>query len=389
MARSVITNFNKMNTKTSYSQYQNNLFEDNVQVSFLNDIKIIKNNRTYFLERNTKFESFSPENRRYLGNKNKLLGFIDDIVKDQCGEITSICDIFAGTGVVGLNYNKSGIKVISNDILRSNYIPLKSFLQSDFLDTIRIKKLIDHLNGLNLDEENYFSENYGGTYFTIENARKIGRIREEIEVLELSENEKSILLTSLIYATDKVANTVGHYDAYRKIIDQVQSVKLLVPNISITNNKNNEVYCEDANELVKRIEVDVLYLDPPYNSRQYSDAYHLLENLVTWKKPEVFGVAKKMNRDNLKSRYCLKDATIAFQDLIKKANCKHILVSYNNTGDSKDSRSNARISDREMIEILQRKGDLTIYEMSYKTFTTGKTKKDENIERVFYCRVTK
>ena len=378
-----------MNNQILHSQYQNRLFEfeDDIQVSFLNDIKIIKNNRTYFLERNTRLETFSPENRRYLGNKNKLLGFIDDIIKDQCGEIKSICDIFAGTGVVGLNYNKGNVKVISNDILKSNFIPLKSFLQSDFPDLTRIKKLIDHLNKINNTTDNYFSENYGWTYFTIENARKIGNIRQEIENIEITENEKNILLTSLIYATDKVANTVGHYDAYRKIIDQTQPLKLLIPNIPTVNNVKNEVYCEDANKLIKRIETDVLYLDPPYNSRQYGDAYHLLENLVTWEKPEVFGVAKKMNRDHIKSEYCLKGASQAFEDLIKNAKCKHILVSYNNTGETKDSRSNARISDRDMVRILKSKGELTIYEMSYKTFTTGKTKQDNNVERVFYCKV--
>ena len=300
-----------MNNQILHSQYQNRLFEfeDDIQVSFLNDVKIIKNNRTYFLERNTRFETFSPENRRYLGNKNKLLGFIDDIIKDHCGEIKSICDIFAGTGVVGLNYNKGNVKVISNDILKSNFIPLKSFLQSDFSDLIRIKKLIEHLNQINNTTDNYFSENYGGTYFTIENGRKIGNIRQEIENIEITENEKNILLTSLIYATDKVANTVGHYDAYRKIIDQTQPLKLLIPNIPTVNNVKNEVYCEDANKLIKRIETDVLYLDPPYNSRQYGDAYHLLENLVNWEKPEVFGIAKKMNRDHIKSEYCLKNAT--------------------------------------------------------------------------------
>ena len=300
-----------MNNQILHSQYQNRLFEfeDDIQVSFLNDIKIIKNNRTYFLERNTRLETFSPENRRYLGNKNKLLSFIDDIIKDQCGEIKSICDIFAGTGVVGLNYNKGNVKVISNDILKSNFIPLKSFLQSDFPDLTRIKKLIDHLNKINNTTDNYFSENYGGTYFTIENGRKIGNIRQEIENIEITENEKNILLTSLIYATDKVANTVGHYDAYRKIIDQTQPLKLLIPNIPTVNNVKNEVYCEDANKLIKRIETDVLYLDPPYNSRQYGDTYHLLENLVNWEKPEVFGVAKKMNRDHIKSEYCLKNAT--------------------------------------------------------------------------------
>ena len=61
---------------------------------------------------------------------------------------------------------------------------------------------------------------------------------------------------------------------------------------------------------------DFCYIDPPYNSRQYSDAYHLLENLALWKKPEVFGKAKKMDRSHIKSKYCGKDAVLEFQDLI-------------------------------------------------------------------------
>ena len=65
-------------------------------------------------------------------------------------------------------------------------------------------------------------------------------------------------------------------------------------------NKENELYNKDINELVRHISADVIYLDPPYNSRQYCDAYHLLENVVHWKKPKVRGVAKKMDRTFLK-----------------------------------------------------------------------------------------
>ena len=85
----------------------------------------------------------------------------------------------------------------------------------------------------------------------------------------------------------------GHYDAFRKTLDTVQPMRLLVPEFSSENNWNNEIYREDANELIKKINFDVLYIDPPYNSRQYSDAYHLLENLAIWEKPIVHGVAKK------------------------------------------------------------------------------------------------
>ena len=169
----------------------------------------------------------------------------------------------------------------------------------------------------------------------------------------------------------------------------LQPIKLLVPDIDYSRNINNEVHQEDANALVRKISCDVLYIDPPYNSRQYSDAYHLLENLAEWKKPEVIGIGKKMNRSHIKSDYCLKSATSAFADLIRNADCKHILLSYNNTGDSKDGRSNARMSDDEILQILNDKGDVEIFEKDYKAFTTGKSNGENNAERIFYCKVTK
>lgn len=332
---------------------------------------------------------FQLQNRRYLGNKYKLLGFIEDIINEKCDGFNSFCDIFAGTGVVGGRFNQKNIKVISNDILASNYFPLKAFLGASKLNDKKIEEKITLLNSISDVEDNYFSNHYGNTYFTLENARKIGAIREKIEEIAESEDEKAALVTALLYAVDKVANTVGHYDAFRKKLDTIQPLRLLVPDIDISNNWNNEIYREDANQLVKRISFDILYIDPPYNSRQYSDAYHLLENLATWEKPTVYGIAKKMNRDHLKSEYCLKSAPEAFSDLIRNANCKHILVSYNNTGESKDGRSNARISDNQIMEALKSRGDVEIFERDYKAFTAGKSNGDGHTERVFYCNVRK
>ncbi len=301
----------------------------------------------------------------------------------------SLCDVFAGTGVVGARFNHPDIKIISNDFLFANYACLQAFLgaSKDLQKSISVK--IEHLNDLSNNKENYFSENFGGTYFTEENARKIGAVREEIDKIAESEDEKNILICSLIYAVDKVANTVGHYDAFRKKLDMLQPIKLLVPDIDYSRNINNEVHREDANTLIRKISCDVLYIDPPYNSRQYSDAYHLLENLAEWKKPEVAGIGKKMDRSHIKSDYCLKSATSAFADLIRNADCKHILLSYNNTGDSKDGRSNARMSDDEILQILNDKGDVEIFEKDYKAFTTGKSNGENNAERIFYCKVTK
>src|SRR3990167_3660226 len=333
-------------------------------------------------------------NRRFLGNKTKLLGFIGDIVADKCRGYYTFCDIFAGTGVVGQYFNRPDTKVISNDILDSSYTSLQCWLTTKNYNKEKIANIINFLNDIQPKKENYVSEKFGGSYFTKENALKIGAVREEIERLdekgEVNKEEKNILLTSLIYSIDKVANTVGHYETYRKKLDTIQSLKLLVPDIDTKNNANNEIYQKDANQLVREIKCDVLYIDPPYNSRQYGDSYHLLENIITWKKPKVEGVGKKMaERGHLKSRYCLKGATEAFEDLIQNAQTNHILISYNNTGEKKNERSNAKIPDNRIVEILKAKGEVEVFEREYKGFTTGKSDTQGHTERVFYCKVTK
>lgn len=332
---------------------------------------------------------FELQNRRFLGNKFKLLGLIARIIDAKCHGFKSLCDIFAGTGVVGARFNKPEVKIIANDTLLSNYLPLATFLGSKLLDLKKLERTIHHLNRLTVETDNYFSEHYGNTYFTLENARKIGAVRDEIETIAETEAEKQALITSLLYAADKVANTVGHYDAFRKKLEALQPVELRIPKIIVANNSNNEVYREDANELIRKIECDVLYVDPPYNSRQYCDTYHVLENLATWQQPQVFGKARKMDRTHLKSQYCLKQAPQAFAGLIRNANCAHILISYNNTGDSKDIRSNARITDDEIIEVLSVRGNVEIFEQNYQAFTAGKSDTRGNAEHIFYCKVAR
>ena len=390
---SFFTDIQRAESKTTHyvsDGVQNSLFDllETEQPTYTPTIKKI--HKIYFSPDNRiKPGRFQLQNRRFLGNKYKLLGFIEDIVNEKCNGFSVLCDIFAGTGVVGERFNEKNIKVIANDFLASNYIPLKAFLGTVAVDFEEIEKKINLLNNLEAHEDNYFSEHFANTYFTLKNARKIGAIREKIDEITNNENEKAVLIAALLYAVDKVANTVGHYDAYRKKLDTVQPLRLLVPDFEPENNANNEIHKEDANQLIRKISCDVLYIDPPYNSRQYSDAYHLLENLTTWEKPPVHGKAKKMDRSHIKSDYCLKSASRAFANLILNANCKHILLSYNNTGESKDGRSNARISDEQIINILKSRGEVDIFERSYKAFTTGKSDTAGHAERVFYCKVTK
>jgi len=329
--------------------------------------------------------------RRYLGNKNSILPFIDEIIKTEIGEFDSFCDIFSGTGVVGEHFNSQDKKIISNDLLYNNFVSLNAFLSPQNFDELKLLKIIDEFNKLEITRDNYFSKNFGDRYFAIAIARKIGYIREKIKNLfvehKINQHEKNILLTSLMYSVDRIANTVGHYDAYIKKEIKNQKLEMKMLNISTTKNQNNEIHNKDANLLVRDIECDVLYLDPPYNSRQYCDAYHLLENLSLWNKPEVFGVAKKFDRTKIKSDYSKINAPKSFDDLIQNAKCKYILLSYNNMGNKGNTRSNAKISDEDIMKSLSKRGKVKVFEKSYKEFNAGNTKVGDNKERIFFVKV--
>lgn len=327
-------------------------------------------------------------NRRYLGNKYKLLPFITKVVNEECSDIDSVADIFAGTGAVSSAFTEK--LLITNDLMYSNYICNYAWFGAEEYDPQTIIDCVVRYNSLSDLEDNYMTENFSDTYFSRDDCAKIGYIRENIESLyendRINQRERAILITSLLYAMDKIANTCGHYDAYRKGVVFDKTLELYVPLAEVHNNADNKCYNTDANELVKKIKSDLVYIDPPYNSRQYCDAYHLLENVARWEKPEVFGVAKKMDRSSMKSKYCTQSATEAFELLIKDINAKYILLSYNNMAAKGNDRSNAKISDDDILRILKKKGEVKVFSESYKAFTTGKSDIDDNQERLFLCR---
>ena len=272
----------------------------------------------------------------------------------------------------------------------SNYICNYAWFGAEEYDPQIIIDCVVRYNALTDLEDNYMTDNFADTYFSRDDCAKIGYIREDIEVLykkgDINTRERAILITSLLYAMDKIANTCGHYDAYRKGVEFDKSLELYVPMANRQNNPNNQCFNMDSNELVKNIEADLVYIDPPYNSRQYCDAYHLLENVARWEKPEVFGVARKMDRSTMKSKYCTQSATEAFEQLIGDIKAKYILLSYNNMAEKGNDRSNAKISDQDIMRILEKKGEVKVFSESYKAFTTGKSDIDDNQERLFLCR---
>lgn len=339
-------------------------------------------------------KKISINNRRYIGSKYRMINFIDEVMKKEKIEYSSFLDLFGGTGIVGDFFNSQKTKVYVNDLLKSNYLSYLAWFGNEKIDKKKIQNYIELYNSLDNLEDNYFSLNFSNTYFSEFNCKKIGYIRENIESNyingELNTRERAVLITSLLYAMDKIANTVGHYDAYRKNGNLDRTLELCMLDLkSNTNNKNNKVFNEDSNELVKKIKADVVYIDPPYNSRQYSDAYHLLENVAMWEKNEVFGVAKKMERTGIKSKYCSVSAPLTFKDLIENINAKYIIVSYNNMGAKGASRSQAKISDDDILSILRKKGKVKVYETDFNQFNTGKTHIDNHKERLFVCKVGK
>lgn len=333
------------------------------------------------------YKTLRINNRRYLGNKFKLLSFITGVVEAECSGIEVVADIFAGTGAVSSAF--TGKTLITNDLMYSNYICHYAWFGAEPYDPQRIVDFVTKYNAKTNCGENYMTRNFSDTYFSKSDCAKIGYIREDIERNykkgNLSKRERAILITSLLYAMDKIAVTCGHYDAYRKGAEFEASLELHVPLAEVHNNPANICFNEDANNLVKRIEADLVYIDPPYNSRQYCDAYHLLENVAHWEKPQVFGVAKKMDRTGMKSRYCTASAAQAFETLVNDIKAKYILLSYNNMAEKGNSRSNAKISDEDILRILGKKGTVKVFEEQYKAFTAGKSDIGENAERLFLC----
>lgn len=330
--------------------------------------------------------------RRYIGNKSKLSDWIfDNIQKYTTGN--SFFDVFAGTGSISskaLNFYDS---IYINDFLVSNNLIYKAFFEDAEYNINKLNNIVNYFNSLDSKKlsENYFDKNFGDKYFGKFDARKIGFIREELSNLrinkKINDKEYNILLSSLIYSIDKIANTVGHYEAYIKnnVLDNKLYIKLI--NVFNTKNKKINIYREDANKLAPNIISEIVFLDPPYNSRQYSRFYHLIENLVEWEKPKLFGVALKPSEKNM-SEYCRKKAPEVFNNLILSLNCKYIVTTYNNTYNSKSSSSINKISFKEILNSLNSVGKTKIFEKDYNYFNAGKTNFDNHKEFLFITEVS-
>ena len=329
---------------------------------------------------------FQLQSRRYIGGKQKLTEWIFSIINKEC-KGDSFVDIFAGTGVVSAVAAKQFKEIVVNDFLHSNYVIYEAFFSNGKWDRNKIDNIIQEYNSLvgkNI-KENYFSKHFGGKYFSKNSAKIIGYVREHLEQTRenLTDREYYILLTSLLYTIDKIANTVGHYDAYFKrdaILDN-----FFMRSIEPIKFSNVSIFREDANLLAKRIKTDVVYIDPPYNSRQYSRFYHVLETLVKWDKPVLYGVALKPAPENM-SDYCRTSAKDRFMELVRDIDAKYFVVSYNNTYTSKSNSSKNKITLKEIKDILNKHGKTKVFEKDYRHFNAGNTDFNNHKEYLFVTK---
>ena len=276
----------------------------------------------------------------YIGSKLSLMDFLVDSVEQICGKSSGVfADLFAGTGVVGATFKKKGFKILANDIQHYSYVLNKHYIEnSETIDS----SLLAYLN--HLDElEGFVYKNYcagsgsGRNYFTDENGKKCDAIRTEIECLysrgEISENQYYYLLASLINSVDKCANTASVYGAFLKHIKKSALKKFDLELLPIIDGEAGTVFNEDANNLIPKVSGDILYLDPPYNARQYCANYHVLESISRYDNPVLSGKTGLRDYNGQRSLYCsIKTVESSFDALLSNADFKYIFLSYNNEG---------------------------------------------------------
>lgn len=341
----------------------------------------------------------------YIGSKYSLVEFIKDSILETLAtanetrqpEDMVFADLFAGTCAVGGAFKSLGYKVIANDIQYFSYVLCRHIIGNDGSpDADRRDYLIDALNNTE-GAEGFIYKNYsyGGTadkpfrrmYFSDSNAKKCDGMRIELEKWKdenaISENEYYFLLSSLVNSIDKYANTASVYGAFLKKLKKSALKDMVLAPLPSVPGCPGEVYNEDISELVKKISGDILYLDPPYNARQYCTNYHLLETVARYDEPEIYGKTGLREYSKEKSVFCnTQQVSKAFEALIKNANFKYVFLSYNNEG---------LMSFNEIEKIMKKYGRYKVYMTEHRRFKADNARdcKAKTTVEYLHCLIKK
>ena len=290
---------------------------------------------------------------RYIGGKRHLLNSIVNEIQSLTENVRTVIDIFSGSGIVSTCLKNSGYNVIGNDFLYFAYVLGRGTVALSKIprfENLGIDNPLDCLNSLKLGDTDisvddcFIYQNYSPhndtkrMYFQENNALKIDLIRLTIEKWKhkalITDDEYFYLLASLVGSVPYVSNIAGVYGAYLKHWDaRTYNLLELKPPDIIENNVTIEFYNEDCCSLLPKISGDLLYADPPYNSRQYLPNYHILETVARYDYPAIHGVTGMRDYSNQRSDFCVaRKVEDAFRNMIEEANVRYILISYNNEG---------------------------------------------------------
>lgn len=305
------------------------------------------------------------------------MGFIDSVVTECVAKINKpsggivLCDLFSGSGKVA-NHFKDRFKVVANDLEYYSFATLSNLLNNDSSVAYECQPIVDWMNYAMEGDEGFIYKNYseqaGRTYFTDENAMKIDAgislVYDMYGRGELTDQQFYYCLCSVLEAADKVSNTTGLYTAYLKEF-KASSIKPIYFKAFDLKDAvaSNDVYMGDANDLVAQVSGDILYLDPPYNQRQYSGDYHLLNTIAQNDKPDIAGVTgKRVGRvgSPWSSKRLVEDE---FRKLVESANFEFLVMSY----------SNESLMAPELVaDIMSASGKYSVHEMKHKRFSSIK-----------------
>lgn len=301
---------------------------------------------------------------KYLGSKRALMPVLEQLF--VASGARSAVDLFTGTTRVAASMKQQGMHVTAVDTASYSEVLAKAFIELDAsqVNLFELSSEIDRLNHL-VGEAGYFTKTFceEANFFQVKNGRRIDAIRDAIESDYKDSWLYYPLLASLLIAADKVDSTTGVQMAYLKTWSRRSffDLDLKVPELLEGTGQSIRA---DANAVVPDLpEVDLVYLDPPYNQHRYFGNYHIWETLVRADKPEYYGVANKRvdtrsaeNRSAYNSKLTMPEA---LRSLISGLKVETLVLSYNNE---------SWLSRRELTEMCSKFEEVQIVDFDFKRY---------------------
>ena len=359
-------------------------------------------------------EYLSEQIITYIGNKRALLDFIgvavDEVKRELKKDKLDIVDFFSGSGIVSRYMKQHADKLYVNDLEKYAETVNRCYLANEKdVDTDALKKYYESIKN-KLDNEplkrGFISELYAPkddkkiqpgerVFYTVRNANYIDTTRQLIE--EIPEPYKTYLLAPLIYEASVHNNTSGVFKGFyknsktgigqyggngRNALQRILAdIELKLPIFS-NYSSNVNISREDANLLAKELpEVDLAYMDPPYNQHPYGSNYFMLNLIDTYERPKdiskVSGIPKGWNKSDYNRKQSAKES---MRDICVNAKAKYLLISFSDDG---------FITKDEMVKMLSDIGEVKVFDKEYNTFRGSRNLSGRDIHVKEYLYLVK